>query len=360
MSSKRVAVVGSGMAGLSVASSVLKMDPLASVTVFSDRPLAETVSFNSGGGVTFKPPALSIDFTKTFSVALTNTNYKWVLSTLVSFVMNSTTNQLALRALVEESKTLMGSFGVVNALDANNSKSCDESHWYNVEMALNEMIVLLKAKNVVFVTGSVAGATDASLSGFDLVFMCRGAQDASVFGSATELVAGTVQDVTKPTSTARECFRFDKDRFVSSFDSKTRYTGGVHVGRTESSNKKEFSTGDTKELTPFSGARVLSTDMMPFYYRISDKVFYVNGGGFAGMFTYPAIAMMAAVHGMTGAKSVSSLTQQVNPELERITSSQTTQLMIGLAVVLPLISLVLFGLKMLFFLIRFLFSLIKV
>ena len=363
MSTKSVAIVGTGMAGLATALSVLAVAPLATVTVFSDQPIENTVSFHGGGGLTFEKPKITTSFLKTVSVNPTNTNLKWLLTTITNAVTASTNDILVARALAEESARVLTSFGV---LPSDARALCANGQWYNNELVMTNIKAALVAKSVTFVNQVVTGVDDVALTSFDKVFMCRGAADASVFGSAVELIAGVTQDVPRavvpfvPTvpPSGESCFRFDGSKFISPFPTKIRNTGGVHVGYAGAKNTNELSNGDATELPGFTGARVVSVDMFPFYHISGDKVIYVNGGSFIGLHTYPAVAMLAATHGMLGTK-IPLPGDIFNPELTRVVEKQSRLLMIGLAIMVPVLSILLFVIKLFIFFVRMLFSLLK-
>ena len=222
MTSKSVVIVGSGMAGLATAMSVFAVAPTSTITIFSDKPIESTVSYHGGGGATFEKPQVASAFLKTVSINLTNTNMKWLVTTITNMITSSTDDILVTRALAEESARVLTSFGV---LPSDSRALCANGQWYNNELVMTNMKTFLVSKNVTFVEKVVTGADDAILKTFDKVFMCRGAADAAVFGSAVELIAGTVQDVSRvvvpfvPTvpPSGDSCFHFDGTKFISPF-----------------------------------------------------------------------------------------------------------------------------------------------
>lgn len=363
MSTTNVAVVGSGMAGLATAMSILQVVPLATITIFSDQPVENTVSFHGGGGLTLEKPKFTSAFLKTVSINVTNTNVKWLLTTLTNAVISATGDILVARALAEESARVLTTFGV---LPSDSRALCVNGQWYNNELVMTNMRTSLESKGVKFLKQAISGVDDVILKPFDKVFMCRGAADASVFGSAVELVAGVSQDVPRavvpfvPTvpPSGDSCFRFDGTKFVSPFPSKVRNTGGMHVGYLAAKNINELSTGDKAELPGFTGARVVSVDMFPFYHISGTKIIYLNGGSFTGLHTYPAVAMLAAQHGMLGTK-VPLPGNIFEPELSRVVDKQSRLVMIGLAILVPLLSVLLFVIKLVLFFVRLLFSILK-
>ncbi len=360
--SVNVAVVGSGMAGLATAMAIMTVAPSTTITIFSDQPMENTVSYHGGGGLTLEKPQFSRAFLKTVSGNVTNTNIKWLLTTLTNAIISSTGDILVARALAEESARVLVGFGV---LPSDARAQCANGQWYNNESVMKNIETKLTANSVKFTTKVITGADDETLKPFTKVFMCRGAADAAVFGSAVELVAGVSQDVPRaipfvpivPPS-GDSCFRFDGTKFVSPFPDKIRNTGGMHVGYSAAKNTNELSTGDKAELPGFTGARVVSVDMFPFYHLSGEKTIYVNGGSFTGLHTYPAVAMLAAAHGMSGNK-VALPGNIFEPELTRVVEKQSRLVMIGLAILVPLLSILLFVIKLVLFFVRILFSLLK-
>ena len=369
--SANVAVVGSGMAGLATAMSIMTVAPSTTITIFSDQPIENTVSYHGGGGVTLEKPKFSRAFLKTVSGNVTNTNIKWLLTTLTNAIISSTGDILVARALAEESaRVLTTIFGV---LQSDARALCAKGQWYNNELVMTNMMTKLagftnattSTNSVKFTTKVITGADDETLKSFDKVFMCRGAADAAVFGSAVELIAGVSQDVPRAVPfvpsvppSGDSCFTFDGTKFVSPFPDKVRNTGGMHVGYSAAKNTNELSTGDKAELPGFTGARVVSVDMFPFYHISNEKIIYVNGGSFIGLHTYPAVAMLAATHGMLGNK-VALPGNIFDPELSRVVEKQSRLVMIGLAILVPLLSVLLFVIKLALFFVRILFSLLK-
>lgn len=321
---QEVAVVGGGWAGLTTA--LFATSAGYKVTVYHADPLDQSVSYWGGGGLTsYNPPTLA--GLEEVRVNFLGVPWTWLAAFFYNFVIYESATKSNMVALADASINELKRIGfslpdyvecIVPKSDNEERRDAETptdpvriTRFFNIMRAMENARGRLVTDGARFIQEEVADLEQLVSAGYVHVFACRGVRDADVFGRGVAIVAGTSTDFERNTFSRTKCFEFaqnmpvsgiedatsDQEKFsafISSFPDRDRVTLGAYFGYKTPPTTIPFS-GDARrrEQGSFHGARLNTSDTLPFYLRATDHITYVNGGSFNGLHTYPVISAEA-------------------------------------------------------------------
>lgn len=323
---QKIAVIGSGFAGLFTALALKERVSGAEITVFQNEASDRTISFHSGGGI-IRQPGFDFQALKQVTINWGNTNVGWLWSFFWRSLVFEGWQRDTQFALSDRTFALFKEFGI----DTGDQVVCEESRWYDIGATMQSILKRLdevddkkNQKRVQFVDEAVAPG-DERLNEYVKVFSCRGAADNAKFNGATEVVSGVSEDVAR--APKEECFTFVDGHFESPVsDNATRLTYGMFIGDGQAPPDFTMATPEEqKKITErVVGSRLVSVDKVPFYLEDGNTI-YVNGGSFVGMHTYAPVATWA-VEDTMGTEKKSERLAGFNPGFNRVSDKKRTGL----------------------------------